>query len=471
MGKPAARIGDLTSHGGTIVTGSANVFFNGMPAANALSKHVCPMVTMGTPPIPHVGMVAIPIGALTVLINGVPAIIMGDMFSCVGPPASVVLGSPNILIGMSGSSGGFSGNSGADQAAMALALLEGRISPVKGTENYPIDIQTTALVMQKSHTPEQFDQDLKILDSMAKQRAQAEEDDKFRIKLTLKDFVEIFKNIEMEQGYEAARHYSSVGINYERLTAIAKSFTDGCDTNPDNDPNVMPTRFMLLYGADDSKLRNIDKHPDSFENAPEHKINISNLRKGLRMLGARIAECGPYDDDLLMAHFQYMNRLHGCQSITRSTHIVEEGESIGTISRMYRLPTWKYLYQINKDKIGKNPDSLQKGIELLIPQWDSTSGDEKIAQKGADPAYYAHGSCYRYPWVPFSATIVDEKDEVLKMEGKKHKLTYEILDRESGNLLAAGEISRGDEIEQLIPDSRGLQITVDGCKCDINMRG
>lgn len=69
-----------------------------MPAANALSTHVCPMVTLGTPPIPHVNMLAIPMGASTVLINGVPAVVIGDMFLCVGPPASVVFGSPNILL-------------------------------------------------------------------------------------------------------------------------------------------------------------------------------------------------------------------------------------------------------------------------------------------------------------------------------------------------------------------------------------
>ena len=70
MGKPAARMGDMTSHGGIIVSGSTNVLFNGKPAANASSTHVCPMVTPGTPPIPHVGMFAVPMGALTVLING-----------------------------------------------------------------------------------------------------------------------------------------------------------------------------------------------------------------------------------------------------------------------------------------------------------------------------------------------------------------------------------------------------------------
>ena len=472
MGKPAARMGDMTSHGGIIVSGSTNVLFNGKPAANASSTHVCPMVTPGTPPIPHVGMFAVPMGALTVLINGSPAIVMGDMFVCVGPPATVVLGSPNILIGMSGSGGGEgSGGGGSVQAEMACALRAGKISPVKGTETWPVDIQSTALVMHAHHTPQQFELDLKLLDSMAKHRAKEEKEEEKRVKLTIKDFVGIFEAIELEQGYEAARHYSSVGINYDRLTAIAKSYVDGRDTNPDNDPNIMPTRFMLLYGADDSRLKTIDKHPDAFNNAKEHKINVSNLRRGLRLLGADIFETGPYDDKLWMATAQYINRPAVRQSETGPVHIVEEGESLGAIARMYGLPTWKYLYQINKDRIGDNADLLEKGIELQIPQWDSTCGDEMIAEKGADPAYYAHGSRYRYPWVPFSTTIVNDKDEVLKKEGKEKKLAYEIRDSESGNLLASDAIESGDTLELLIPDSRKLEITVDGYTCDIEMKG
>jgi hypothetical protein len=228
---------------------------------------------------------------------------------------------------------------------------------------------------------------------------------------------------------------------------------------------------MLLYGADDSKLKVIDKHPDNFENAPEHKINISNFRKGLRILGAKIDENGPYGDKLWMAHAQYMNRLSGWQLKTNPTHIVEEGESLGAIARMYGLPTWKYLYQINKEIIGDNPDLLETGIELQLPQWDCTSGDEKIAEKGADPAYYAHGSRYRYPWVPFSTTIVNDKGEVMKKEGKEKKLAYELRDSESGNLLATDAIESGDALELLIPDSRKLEITVDGYTCDIEMKG
>jgi uncharacterized Zn-binding protein involved in type VI secretion len=465
-------MGDMTSHGGTIVTGSANVFFNGMPAAYALSMHVCPMVTPGTPPIPHVGMLAVPMGALTVLINGVPAIVLGDMFLCVGPPATVIMGSFNILIGMGGAGGGGgSGGGGASQAAMASALQAGKVSPVQGTEAYPIDIQATALVMQKYHTPEQFELDLKLLDSMAAQRVQTEQEEQEKSgNLTIKHFAGYFQDIESAEGYEAARHFACVSINYDKLTRLAKRFVDGTDTNPDNDPNIMPTRFMILYGADDSKLQQIDPHPDNFEGAAEHKLNVANLRKGLRQLGAKIAETGPYDDELWQAHARYINSLCVREKQGEQTHTVESGETLGTIARLHGLPSWKYLYEKNKETIGDNPDLLNAGIELDIPQWDSTGGDEKIEADGADPAFYTNGSRYRYPWVAFSTTITDEQNKLPKKKDNE-KYKYELRDIDNGSLLAEGELSESGGLEVLIPDSQGLGASVDGWTCDIEMKG
>ncbi|HEX9513136.1 MAG TPA: PAAR domain-containing protein [Puia sp.] len=72
MGKPAARIGDM---------------------------HVCPMVTPGLPPIPHVGGPVTGPGCPTVLIGGMPAAVLGDMCVCVGPPDTIVLGSAGVMIG------------------------------------------------------------------------------------------------------------------------------------------------------------------------------------------------------------------------------------------------------------------------------------------------------------------------------------------------------------------------------------
>lgn len=68
------------------------------PAARAGDMHVCPMVTPGVPPIPHVGGPILPPGAPTVLIANMPAARVGDMATCVGPPDAIALGSFTVLI-------------------------------------------------------------------------------------------------------------------------------------------------------------------------------------------------------------------------------------------------------------------------------------------------------------------------------------------------------------------------------------
>ena len=69
------------------------------PAARVGDMHVCPMVTPGVPPIPHVGGPLLPPGAVTVLIGGLPAAQVGGMATCVGPPDVVALGSLTVLVG------------------------------------------------------------------------------------------------------------------------------------------------------------------------------------------------------------------------------------------------------------------------------------------------------------------------------------------------------------------------------------
>jgi uncharacterized Zn-binding protein involved in type VI secretion len=95
MSKPAARMGDPTAHGGTIILGLPTVLIGGMPAARLGDMHVCPMVT-GV--VPHVGG-PISLGSATVLIGGMPAARMGDLVMCTGPPDTVMNGCPTVLIG------------------------------------------------------------------------------------------------------------------------------------------------------------------------------------------------------------------------------------------------------------------------------------------------------------------------------------------------------------------------------------
>jgi uncharacterized Zn-binding protein involved in type VI secretion len=67
-------------------------------AARLTDMHVCPMVTPGLPPIPHVGGPIVGPGAVTVLIGGLPAAVMGDSCVCVGPPDMIIMGSTTVML-------------------------------------------------------------------------------------------------------------------------------------------------------------------------------------------------------------------------------------------------------------------------------------------------------------------------------------------------------------------------------------
>lgn len=66
------------------------------PAARLFDLHVCPMVTPGVPPIPHVGGPITGPGAVTVLVVGIPAAQVGNFCVCVGPPDSILKGSTTV---------------------------------------------------------------------------------------------------------------------------------------------------------------------------------------------------------------------------------------------------------------------------------------------------------------------------------------------------------------------------------------
>ena len=71
----------------------------GKPAARLTDTHLCPMVTPGVPPVPHVGSMIAGPGCPTVMIGKMPAALVGDMCICVGPPDTIVMGSTTVLIG------------------------------------------------------------------------------------------------------------------------------------------------------------------------------------------------------------------------------------------------------------------------------------------------------------------------------------------------------------------------------------
>lgn len=88
----AARVGDLSNHGGTIIgPGVPTVLLGGQPAAVAGDLHVCPI-----PPPGHVPTVSpFPMGSAGVLVGGRPLLRVGDVCLC---GASAAVGAPTILV-------------------------------------------------------------------------------------------------------------------------------------------------------------------------------------------------------------------------------------------------------------------------------------------------------------------------------------------------------------------------------------
>lgn len=69
----------------------------GQPAARIGDMHTCPMVTPGTPPIPHVGGPVVS-GSANVLTGKIPQGRVTDKCVCVGPPDVIVKGSATVLV-------------------------------------------------------------------------------------------------------------------------------------------------------------------------------------------------------------------------------------------------------------------------------------------------------------------------------------------------------------------------------------
>jgi uncharacterized Zn-binding protein involved in type VI secretion len=89
---PAARVGDTSTHGGTITgPGVSTVLIKGMPAAVVGDMHVCSL-----PPNVHQPTASpFPLGSATVLIGGRPALRSTDTCIC---GAMAAVGEPTVII-------------------------------------------------------------------------------------------------------------------------------------------------------------------------------------------------------------------------------------------------------------------------------------------------------------------------------------------------------------------------------------
>lgn len=98
MGAPAARTGDMTTHGTPLGPGPGcpTVLIGGLPAWRVgVDTHVCTLVDGMKP---HVGG-RVAVGSATVLIGGAPAARQGDIIVEAGAPNVIANGAITVLVG------------------------------------------------------------------------------------------------------------------------------------------------------------------------------------------------------------------------------------------------------------------------------------------------------------------------------------------------------------------------------------
>jgi uncharacterized Zn-binding protein involved in type VI secretion len=69
------------------------------PAARLTDMHTCSAMDPGVPPIPHVGGPIDGPGVPQVLLEKMPAAVVGDSCVCIGPPDTIIKGSATVMIG------------------------------------------------------------------------------------------------------------------------------------------------------------------------------------------------------------------------------------------------------------------------------------------------------------------------------------------------------------------------------------
>lgn len=90
---PAARVTDVSTHGGTIIgPGAPTVLIGGKIAAISSDNHACAIPLPGHGP----SLSSFPKGSTSVFIEGKPALRVGDTCLCGASPA---MGDPTVLIG------------------------------------------------------------------------------------------------------------------------------------------------------------------------------------------------------------------------------------------------------------------------------------------------------------------------------------------------------------------------------------
>ncbi|MEK7393028.1 MAG: LysM domain-containing protein [Fibrobacterota bacterium] len=305
----------------------------------------------------------------------------------------------------------------------------------------------------------------------------------FRPQLTVRSLAKKLEEIEKDPGLGYERALICVEmLSYMSINALVDL------GGPDNDPNLMPSRFCILKGATDKGLKekeNLDPFgPKSttpkydLHKSAQHAMSVQNLADLLIFAGyiespypswtkapassseqAETSEPRKFDqmdDELVGALNLYCSQ--GATPLPDwelpKSYKVDADDSLSSIARELGIRNWRLLWEMNKDSLGEKWDRPPVGTELKLP--DPTKdplGPEKSFAKWLEdfssPLEFADKG-YQYPGIYLSLTILDDQNNVAKFDPATPFSVH--LRGKPALLIHHAEVSSGDEIDFVIPD-------------------
>ncbi len=286
---------------------------------------------------------------------------------------------------------------------------------------------------------------------------------------TVKWLAKQLKEIEENSTYETAILCANA-VNYKELCTLAINSEEG----DDNDPHWMPSRFMLLPGANDDTLRE-KEHLDEFQHTlhselTNKELSVANLAQGLKDIGLLNAtyEVVAFDTVIKDAYFEFLSHVKTpSENVSdfeeQFTHTVQKGETLSSIQTTYSLPSWYMLYEINESDI-ENQDVLTEGQEIRLPTRENNPLRDKMEKY--DFEKYLGGECYQYTYYYFSMSLYinDEEEFAFDGDNTERDCCFYIKKGDKNIPQFSITLTSFDEINVLLPRNPNLRWGVKGAK-------
>jgi len=203
----------------------------------------------------------------------------------------------------------------------------------------------------------------------------------FLPRLTIRKLAAALQQMEKNKSYAHALACVDL-LDYESVCALAD--TGG----PDNDPNLMPSRYMILRGATDAGLKqngNLDDYPYPLGNGMPKEMGCQALADFLVMAGALTGgspawwkaksgseaprEFPGCDQEWIDAYIAFTEGSDACYPLYEipDQHTVSDGETLASIAEIHGIRSWTLIWELNKDSLSSPSDALQKGSTLKLP--------------------------------------------------------------------------------------------------------